>query len=107
MHLVHINAAGLPTLKNAGSFPCPDGTIFVDDIHEFSVTYGATVEDAKKFVTVMVKDAKKYPPTGGWGFQVWLGVDPSKPQVPDETPAVTASFGCHVPHKDQDYVFST
>jgi hypothetical protein len=73
----------LATLKNGGPFPYPDGTIFADDVHEFSVEAGATVEGAKKFVTVMVKDAKKYATTGGWGFQVWAAGDPTKPQFPE------------------------
>jgi Cytochrome P460 len=107
MHLIHVNAKGLPTLKKGGPFPYPDGTIFADDVHEFSVKDGATIEGAKKFVTVMVKDTKKYPLTGGWGFQVWLGGDPSKPQVPDAAHAVQACFACHTPEKAQDFVFST
>lgn len=107
LHLIHVNAKGLPTLKKGGPFPYPDGTIFADDVHEFSVKDGATVEGAKKFVTVMVKDAKKYASTGGWGFQVWAAGDPSKPQVPDAAHAITACFVCHTPQKAQDYTFST
>jgi cytochrome P460 len=107
MHIIHVNAKGLPTLQKGGSFPYPDGTIFADDVHEFSVKDSASVEGAKKFVTVMVKDAKKYASTGGWGFQVWVGGDPSKPQIPDAAHAITACFVCHTPQKVQDYVFST
>jgi Cytochrome P460 len=95
MHLIHVNAKGLAALKKSGPFPYPDGTIFADDVHEFSVKDGATVEGAKKFVTVMVKDAKKYALTGGWGFQVWARGDPSKPQVPDIAHSVQACFVCH------------
>jgi hypothetical protein len=107
LHLIHVNAKGLPTLKKGGPFPYPDGTIFADDVHEFSVKDGAYVEGAKTAVTVMVKDAKKYASTGGWGFQVWAGGDPSKPQVPDAAHAATACFACHTPQKAQDYTFST
>jgi len=107
MHLIHVNTKGLPTLKNGGPLPYPDGTIFADDVHEFSVKDGSYVEGNKKAIAVMVKDAKKYPTTGGWGFQVWGGGDPSKPLVPDATHAVTACFACHTPQKEQDYTFST
>ena len=107
MHIIHINAKGLATLKKGGPFPYPDGTIFADEVHEDSVKDGATVEGAKKAVTVMVKDEKKYAQTGGWGFQVWVGGDPSKPQIPDAAHAITACFVCHTPQKVQDYVFST
>ena len=107
MHHIYVNAKGLSVLKAGGPFPYPDGTIFADDVHDFSVKDGASLEGAKKFVTVMVKDAKKYEMTGGWGFQVWAGGDPSKPLVPDLAHSVQACFVCHTPQKAQDYAFST
>jgi hypothetical protein len=107
MHIVYVNAKGLPTLKKGGPFPYPDGTVFADDVHEFSVKDASYVEGNKKAVTVMVKDAKKYETTGGWGFQVWAGGEPSKPLVPDASHAVQACFACHTPQKAQDYTFST
>jgi len=107
MHIIYVNAKGLQTLKAGGPFPYPDGTVFADDVHEFSVKDGSYVEGKKKAVTVMVKDTKKYATTGGWGFQVWAGGDPSKPLVPDAAHAVQACFTCHTPQKDQDYTFST
>jgi len=107
MHIIYVNAKGLPTLKAGGPFPYPDGTIFADDVHDFSVKDGAYVEGNKKAVTVMVKDAKKYATTGGWGFQVWAAGDRSKPLVPDSAHAIQACFACHTPQKAQDYTFST
>jgi hypothetical protein len=107
LHIIYANAKGLPTLKNGGPFPYPDGTVFADEVHEFSVKDGSYVEGEKKAVTVMVKDAKRYEATGGWGFQVWAKGDPSKPLVPDIAHAIKACFSCHVPQKSQDYTFST
>jgi Cytochrome P460 len=107
MHIIYVNAKGLPTLKAGGPFPYPDGTAFADDVHDFSVKDGSYVEGNKKAVTVMVKDAKKYAKTGGWGFQVWAGGDPSKPLVPDASHATQACFACHTPQKAEDYTFST
>jgi hypothetical protein len=107
MHVIYVNSKGLPTLKRGGPLPYPDGTVFADDVHEFSVKDGSYVEGGKKAVTVMIKDAKKYPATGGWGFQVWAGGDPTKPLVPDTAHAVKACFTCHIPRKDRDYTFST
>src|SRR5271170_95015 len=107
MHIIYVNAKGLPTLKKSGPFPYPDGTVFADDVHEFSVKDGSYVEGKKKAVTVMVKDAAKYASTGGWGFQVWAGGDPTKPLIPDAAHAAQACFACHTPQKAQDYVFST
>jgi hypothetical protein len=107
MHIIYVNAKGFPTLRKGGPFPYPDGTIFADDVHEFSLKDGSYAEGDKKAVTVMVKDAKRYPTTGGWGFQVWAGGNPSKPLVPDARHAVTACFSCHTPQKSQDYTFSS
>jgi Cytochrome P460 len=107
MHIIYVNAQGLPTLKKGGPFPYPDGTIFADDVHEFSVKDGSYVEGNKKAVTMMVKDSKKYEATGGWGFQAWAGGDSSKPLVPDAAHAIPACFVCHTPQKAQDYSFST
>jgi hypothetical protein len=104
MHIIYVNAKGLPTLKNGGPFPYPDGTVFADDVHDFSVKDGSYVEGNKKAVTVMVKDAAKYASTGGWGFQVWAGGDPSKPLVTD---ARQPCFACHAPQKAQDFTFSS
>jgi|ERR1700733_12734248 len=104
VHHIYANTRGLPTLKTGGPFPYPDGTIFADDVHEFSVKDGASLEGAKKFVTVIVKDAKKYPTTGVWGFQAWAAGDPTKPQVPDIAHSVEACFVYHTPQKAQDYI---
>ena len=59
---------------------------------------------SRKAITVMLKDARKYESTGGWGFQVWAGGDPKKPLVTD---AVKMCFASHTPQKANDYTFST
>lgn len=107
MHIIYVNAKGLATLKRGGPLPYPDGTMFADDVHDYSVKDGSYVEGNKKAVTVMVKDAKRYATTGGWGFQVWAGGDRTKPLVPDTAHSVKACFTCHIPRKDHDYTFST
>jgi hypothetical protein len=104
VHLIYVNAVGVDRLKRGGSAPYPDGTVFVDDVREFSVDDGAYHEGVRKFLTVMLKDSKKYASTGGWGFQAWPGGDPTKPIVDD---SVKQCFTCHVPEKANDYVFST
>jgi hypothetical protein len=102
MHNVHINSVGESALRRGG--PYPNGTVFLTDLHEFSVLDGAYVEGALKGLAVMVKDSKKYAVTGGWGFQFWAQADPKKPVVTD---VVKQCFECHQPKKDQDYVYST
>jgi len=102
MHNVYVNATGLAALKKGA--PYPDKSVFVSDVHDFTVTDGSYVEGARKALGIMVKDKKKYASTGGWGFQLWLGGDPQKKVVTDAT---KQCFECHVPKKDQDYVYST
>jgi hypothetical protein len=104
VHLIYVNPVGVDRLKRGGSAPYPDGTMFVDDVREFSVDDGAYHQGGRKFLTVMVKDSKKYASTGGWGFQAWPGGDPTKPIVDD---SVKQCFSCHVPEKGNDFVFST
>jgi len=107
MHIIYVNIKGLSTLRRSGTLSYPDGTMFADDVHDFSVKDGSYVEGNKKAVTVMVKDARRFPTTGGWGFQAWAGGDRTKPLVPDTAHAVKACFTCHIPQKDHDYTFST
>jgi len=102
MHNVSVNAVGLPALKKGVAFP--DKTMFVSDLHEFTVSDGSYIEGGRKILALMVKDKKKYATTGGWGFQAWAGGDPKKPVVTDAT---KQCFACHEPQKAHDYVFST
>jgi hypothetical protein len=63
MHNVHVNAVGEPALRTAG--PYPDGTIFLTDLHDFSVVDGAYVEGPLKGLAVIKKDSKQYAATVG------------------------------------------
>jgi hypothetical protein len=105
VHLIYVNATGFDRLKRGGSTPYPDGTIFTDDVREFSATDdGSYLEGtARKAITLMVKDSKKYAATGGWGFQAWAGGDATKPIATD---TVKQCFSCHVPRKAQDFTYS-
>ena len=102
MHNIYLNAVGQPALEKGGIYP--DGSIFADDIHTVTVTDHTYAEGGRAAVAVMVKDAKKYAATGGWGFQAWAGGDATKPVVTD---AASQCFACHTPQKDHQYVFST
>ena len=102
MHNVHVNPTGEAALKKGG--PYPNRTIFLTDLHDFTVSDGSTVMGKLKGLAVMVKDAKKYAATGGWGFQFFDGGDPKRPLVTDAT---KQCFECHMPQKNQDYVYST
>src|SRR4051812_49731820 len=58
MHNVHVNSVGEGALKKGG--PYPDRTVFLTDLHDFSVNDGSYVQGALKGLAVMVKDSKKY-----------------------------------------------
>jgi hypothetical protein len=57
----------------------------------------------RKVVAVMLRDAKRYAETGGWGFQAFKGGDPSQTAVKD---GGKACFTCHVPLADNNYLFT-
>jgi hypothetical protein len=104
VHLIYVNATGLDRLKRGGSTPYPDGTMFSDDVRDYSAVDGVYVQGAtRKAITLMVKDSKTYASTGGWGFQAWAGGNSTKPIATD---AVKQCFTCHVPQKAQDFTFS-
>ena len=48
----------------------------------------------------MVKDSKKYAATGGWGFGDFTNGKPGNAAL------MKTCYACHVPAKDQDFVFT-
>ena len=92
-----------------GTLPFPDGAI----IARLAWNYVPSEENNKVFghpqsfvagpatnVQFMVKDSAKYASTGGWGFAQF------KDGKPAEETLLSACFGCHVPVKARDYVFT-
>src|SRR5258705_3719936 len=104
LHHVYVNDIGLARLKKGGSAPYPDGTVFADDVREFSLFDGEYTEGKRKVIPVMLKDSKKYRSTGGWGFQAWAGGGSHKPLLP--APGERC-FACSTPPKANDFPFST
>ena len=91
----------------AGKKPLPDGSVLAkvawkaEKHPSFPV---ATVPGAFAQVEFMVKDAKKYPDTGGWGFARFVG-NQLKPYGKDAS-FVGECFGCHTPVAGNDYLFT-
>jgi len=93
-----------------GKLPFPDGTI----IARVAWDYVASEENNKVFggaqsfvagppkngVQFMIKDAKKYAATGGWGYGEFDGGKPADEAV------VQKCFPCHEAAKDRDFVFT-
>ena len=92
---------------HAGKKPLPDGSVLAkvswkaEKHPNFPV---ATVPGDFAQVEFMVKDAKKYKETGGWGFARFVGND-LKPYGKDAG-FVGECFGCHVPVASNDYLFT-
>ncbi|MGM4905228.1 cytochrome P460 family protein [Tardiphaga sp. 866_E4_N2_1] len=87
-----------------GKLPFPDGTVLVKLAwkHTQSPEFeSASIPGAATTVQVMVKDSKKYPASGGWGFGRFIDGKPVD-QAQHET-----CFACHEARvKERDYVFT-
>lgn len=95
------------TAMRGGTRPFPDGTVLAKTAWtaaKHPKFPAATVPDRFVQVEFMVKDAKKYGATGGWGFARFVG-DSLTPY--GKNPGfVRECFGCHTPVKGNDYVFT-
>jgi len=91
----------------SGKKPLPDGSVLAkvawkaEKHPSFPV---ATEPGAFVQVEFMVKDARKFKATGGWGFARFVGKD-LKPYGKDAG-FVSECFGCHVPVANNDYLFT-
>src|SRR3984957_13482072 len=93
-----------------GKLPYPDGTIIArlawsyDPLEESSKAFGRpqsfVAGPPKHGVQFMVKDAKRYPSTGGWGFAQFNGGKPVDVAVHN------ACFSCHQTVQARDLVFT-
>ena len=88
----------------AGALPFPDGAVLVKlawkrkPSSEFATAF---VAGAPTTVQVMVKDAKRWPDSGGWGFGRFI-----EGAAADEAQHRTC-FACHSAHvRDHDNVFT-
>lgn len=101
LHHVYANPVATKTLTSGGT-KFDDGAVLVFDLLEAPSEGGATTEGARKLRAVMVKNAKAYAATGGWGYQAFKG-DGTEPIVKD---AQKECFACHQARAANDYVFS-
>lgn len=98
---VYVNAAARAGLRT-GNFE--DGAVFVVDRFSYKDEGNDTLkQDKRKVVAVMLRDRARYSKTGGWGFQGFKGGDPNAPVVKD---GGAECFTCHVPHADNNFLFT-
>jgi hypothetical protein len=102
------NEIAVEAARSGHTNPWPDGAILAKlvwkdrtDEHWSS----ATVPGEFVHAEFMVKDSSQYQTTGGWGFARWLGQD-QEPYGKDAD-FVQQCFGCHIPVKSRDYVYTT
>jgi hypothetical protein len=92
------------TAYRTSMLPFPDGSVLVkiawkrEQSSEFAPAF---VPGSPTTVQVMVKDAKRYASTGGWGFGRFLD------GVPVDEAQHRTCFACHAAHvRDHDFVFT-
>jgi hypothetical protein len=104
------NDAAIDTVR-AGRRPFPDGSI----IARLAWSYDALAESEQAFgrpqsfiagapkngVQFMIKDARKFAATGGWGF-----VQFNDGELADPAMGGTACFSCHEAVEKHDFVFN-
>ncbi len=99
------NTTAMTASRKGRTQPWPDGTIlgklvWKDDRHP--LWKSAIVPGQLSHIEFMVKDSKKYPETGGWGFARWVGKD----LEPLNNEGGQPCFECHKAAAAHDYVFT-
>jgi hypothetical protein len=101
------NDAAIKAARTGTVQPWPDGAILAKLVwKEQPHEKWPTAMEAGQFVHVeiMVKDARRYAETGGWGYARWIGKD-MKPYGKDAS-FVAECHGCHIPVQDADFVYT-
>jgi hypothetical protein len=102
------NDVAVKAAREGRTNPWPDGAVLAKLVwkdRQDEHWAAATVPGGFVHAEFMLKDAKKYGATGGWGFARWLGTE-QRPYGKDAE-FVQECFGCHTPVKARDYVFTT
>ncbi len=81
-----------------------DGSILVFDLLETQESGGVTVEGARKRIDVMLRDARRFTTSGGWGFERFAGDSETGRPLTEEHRKLC--FDCHEKRQAHDFVFS-
>jgi Cytochrome P460 len=101
------NDKALAALK-AGTRPFPDGVILAKaawTTRKHEAFAGAVEPDRFVQVEFMIKDARRYADTLGWGFARFVG--PGLKPYGDGKSFAQECVGCHVPVAANDFVFTS
>jgi len=99
------NDTAIAAARKDQTKPWPDGSVLAKVVWKESIHPNwsqAIVPGEFASAEAMIKDSKKYAGTGGWGFGHWEG---NKLVMHEETKAKEC-FACHMPMKDNDYVYT-
>lgn len=106
IRIIFGNPIAVEAIRTGNINPWPDGTIFAKTAWKQQKAKDGSVY-AGRFVQVefMIKDAKQYAHTKGWGWARWKGENllPYGKTVKFDTECIS----CHRPERDNDYVFTT
>lgn len=100
IHHVYANENAVKGLET-GQYA--DGSVLAFDLLEYTEKDNAIQEGKRKLLGVMHKDSAKYSKTGGWGFEGFSG-DSNTERLTDD--GGQSCYGCHIPQKESDFVFS-
>ena len=103
IHHVYVNDLAYKAM--IGNTDYPKGATFAFDLLGIKESNGAYVEDERKFVAVMVRDAEKFKDTQGWAWQVFVKGKPTELGVADRT-AQKACATCHLEVGAKHFVFT-
>lgn len=101
------NDIAVTAARSGNTHPWPSGTILGKLVWKDATLEAwekATVPGEFVHAEFMLKDNQRWPATGGWGFARWKGMD-QQPYGKDAA-FVQECFSCHLPVKDNDYVFT-
>jgi hypothetical protein len=101
IHHIYANAKAMEGYKT-GQFA--DGAILVFDVLETLEQQGVTEEGQRRFVDVMVKDAKRFADMGGWGYEEFNGNSTTERTI--KSLASTECFQCHKKQEQSGFVFT-
>lgn len=102
LHHIYANAAAREGLRD-GHYA--DGATFVYDLLETRKLPDGTIDQGtRRHVDVMLRDARRFADTGGWGYQEFPGGNPNQPALTKKESA--ACHACHASRAAYDHVFS-
>ncbi|WP_293308997.1 cytochrome P460 family protein [Pedobacter sp. UBA5917] len=106
IRIIFGNPTAVEAIRTGNINPWPDGTVFAKTAWKQQKAKDGSIY-AGQFVQVefMIKNAKQYAHTKGWGWARWKGDNllPYGKTVSFDTECIS----CHRPERDNDYVFTT